>query len=104
MVSTFTLRFLLVISMFRRTFLIILAFLLIVLGLLAIPFPLPLGAPLLMAGFAILFSVSHMACRMAKNLRSQYPKMSERLSKLEDHRFAPVAIKNSLKRTNPSNG
>ena len=89
-------------QVFRRTLLIAVAFALIVLGILAVPLPLPLGAPLMMVGFAILFSVSHIACSMARKLRSQYPKMSAEITKLEDHRFAPLVIKNSLKRTNPS--
>ncbi len=64
----------------RRTLTIIFGWLLLIGGAILFPLPIPLGAPMLVAGFLVLARESRMIRRWIGRLRQRYPETSQSLS------------------------
>lgn len=82
-----------------RIALFILAFLLIIVGLIVLPLPLPFGALMIIVGVTILISSNETAAGWVRNRRSQNPKLNGRLLVLEAR--LPGILGRILRRTTP---
>jgi hypothetical protein len=82
-----------------RFFYIMLAVLLIGVGLIMFPLPIPLGAPMIAVGVVILISHSRGAARFMTYLRVAYPVFNRTIQTLEMK--APKSVARSLRRTRP---
>ena len=68
-------------------------------GLIILPLPIPLGAPMIAIGVTILISHSRTAARALMGLRLRSPRVNRAVHLLEIK--APETIARSLKRTRP---
>ncbi|MFN3230612.1 MAG: hypothetical protein ACE363_00480 [Alphaproteobacteria bacterium] len=80
-------------------FLQIVALLLIVLGVMFVPLPIPLGLILIMAGLALLLSTSRPALRRLRRFRRTRPEVDGFLTRAR-HRMPP-AVGRPLRRSEP---
>lgn len=75
------------------------AILLIFMGILLIPMPIPIGIFVLAAGFVLLISVNKKAQRTIKYLRTKYPKFDATLQTVSNK--SPHRFKVALAKTKP---
>lgn len=83
----------------RRTLLLTVGWILVIVGLIELPFPLPFGIYLIGIGSAILIGNSRFFRRMIQFLRLRYPRICAFLTKAEG--ILPGALGQPLKRTGP---
>ena len=82
-----------------RLALTLLASLIILLGLIVFSSPLPFGSALILAGCALLVSVSESAAMRVRRLRTGYPRLNVFVTGFELR--APGALARALRRTAP---
>lgn len=75
------------------------AIVLILVGLVMFPLPIPLGAPMVALGIVILITHSRNSARFMTMLRVSYPRFNGVIKMLENK--APRTISRSLRRTRP---
>ena len=75
------------------------AIVLIVVGLIVLPMPIPLGAVMVACGLILLISVSATAAWYVRNYRQNHPK-ADKFVRAAEHRL-PKAWRKILERTDP---
>ncbi|MGF1649797.1 MAG: hypothetical protein ACFCUN_05050 [Hyphomicrobiaceae bacterium] len=85
-----------------RFFTFVAAIVLLILGLILLPLPIPLGAPLLVIGSAMMISVSPAFARLVANARERWQRFDDALSFLEVR--APETLAEILRKTRPESG
>lgn len=83
----------------RRSLLLVLGWVLVVVGLIELPFPLPFGIYLIGIGSAILIANSRVFRRFIQFLRRRYPRICSFLTRAET--ILPGALGRPLRRTGP---
>ena len=82
-----------------RPFLAILAIVLILVGLVVLPMPIPLGAIMIVTGVVLLVSTSARAAWMVRSFRQKHPGADVAIRGVEER--LPAKLRQVLKRTDP---
>jgi len=83
----------------RKLILQILAVILIVVGAVTFPLPIPIGAVLIVAGLALLISTSSFVARTIRRWRGRHPETDGNIRKAED--YLPERLRAPLDKTDP---
>jgi hypothetical protein len=75
------------------------AVLLILVGMVVFPLPIPVGLPMMVTGLALLISSSHAVAELVRSFRRRYPRVDARLRAVEPH--IPKLLRAPLIKTDP---
>lgn len=85
---------------FLKPFFVFIGSILVIVGLVTLPLPIPIGALFLIVGLLILLSSSYTAVLLLRRIREDYPKLDKWLEHIEEK--SPDFVQKVLRRSDPN--